>query len=92
MADNGVRKINVGLIGYQFMGKAHSNAYRQVNKFFTDMKVEPVLKAICGRNEAGVAAAREKFGFETYETDYRKLLARDDIDLVDIVTPFISHA
>ena len=86
------KTINIGLVGYQFMGKAHSNAYRQVNKFFTDLPVEPVLRALCGRNEERVAAAADKFGFESYETDYRALLARDDIDLIDIVTPGNSHA
>ena len=86
------RKINVGLVGYQFMGKAHSNAYRQVTKFFPDMAAEPVLKALCGRSEERVKAAADKFGFESYETDYHKLLARDDIDLIDIVTPGNSHA
>jgi predicted dehydrogenase len=90
MAD-AAKKINIGLVGYQFMGKAHSNAYRQVNKFFADMEVEPVLKALCGRNEERVAAAADKFGFESYETDYRALVARDDIDLVDVVTPGNSH-
>jgi predicted dehydrogenase len=86
------KKINVGLVGYQFMGKAHSNAYRQVSRFFADMEAEPVLKAICGRNEDRVKAAADKFGFEGYETDYRKLLERDDIDLIDVVTPGNSHA
>lgn len=85
------RKINVGLVGYQFMGKAHSNALRQVNKFFPEMDAEPVLKVLCGRNEAKVKDAAEKFGFETYETDYQKLCERDDIDLIDIVTPGNSH-
>lgn len=85
------KKINVGLVGYQFMGKAHSNAYRQVNKFFPELEVEPVLKALCGRDEAKVKAAAEKFGFEGYETDYRKLCARPDIDLIDISTPGNTH-
>lgn len=86
-----LRKINVGLVGYQFMGKAHSNAYRQINKFFPDLTVEPVLKAICGRTEDKVRAAAEKFGFESYETDYKTLCARDDIDLIDVVTPGNTH-
>jgi predicted dehydrogenase len=85
------KKINVGLIGYQFMGKAHSNAYRQVGKFFPDLPVEPVLKTLCGRTEDKVKAAAEKFGFESYETDWRKVIARDDIDLIDIVTPGDTH-
>lgn len=86
------KKINIGLVGYQFMGKAHSNAYRQVRRFFPDMEAEPVLTAICGRSKDRVAAAADKFGFASYETDYHALLARDDIDLIDIVTPGNSHA
>lgn len=84
--------INVGLVGYQFMGKAHSNAFRQVTKFFPDVDFEIRLKALCGRHEERVASAAEKFGFESYETDYRKLLERSDIDLVDVVTPGNTHA
>lgn len=86
-----LKKINVGLVGYQFMGKAHSNAYRQLGKFFPDLEVEPVLKALCGRTEDKVKAAADKFGFESYETDYKKLCARPDIDLIDVVTPGNSH-
>ena len=86
------KKLNIGLVGYQFMGKAHSNAYRQVGRFFPDMEAEPVLKAICGRSAERVAAAADKFGFESYETDYHALLERKDIDLIDIVTPGSAHA
>ncbi len=78
--------INVGLVGYKFMGKAHSNAWRQVAHFF-DPKLKPVMKALCGRTEPAVKAAAEQFGWEGYETDWRKLVAREDIDLVDICTP-----
>jgi predicted dehydrogenase len=85
------KQINIGLVGYQFMGKAHSNAYRQVDKFFPEMASVPVLKALCGRNEDKVSAAAQKFGFESYETDYRVLCARPDIDLIDISTPGNSH-
>lgn len=85
------RQIRVGLIGYQFMGKAHSNAYRQVSKFFPEAEVEPVLKVLCGRTEDKVRAAAQKFGFEGYETDWRKVIARDDVDLIDIVTPGDTH-
>ena len=80
-------EVNVALIGYAFMGKAHSNAYRQLGKFFPDLEVEPVLKALCGRTEDKVKAAADKFGFESYETDFKKLCARPDIDLIDVVTP-----
>ncbi|MEI6432280.1 MAG: Gfo/Idh/MocA family oxidoreductase, partial [bacterium] len=85
------KKINIGLVGYQFMGKAHSNAYRQVAKFFPDTEVEPVLKVLCGRDESKVRSAAERFGFESIETDYRKLCERDDIDLIDIATPGNTH-
>ena len=67
------KKVGIGLIGYAFMGKAHSNAYRQVARFF-EPEVVPELRAICGRTEANVKAAAEHFGWESYETDYRKLL------------------
>ena len=85
------KKIRIALIGYQFMGKAHSNAYRQLTKFFPEIGIEPVLRVLCGRTEDKVKAAAEKFGFAEYETDWRKVIARDDIDLVDIVTPGDSH-
>lgn len=84
------KKVNIGLVGYKFMGKAHSHAYRDVAMFF-DMDVEPVMKAICGRDEKGVKEAAEKFGWESYETDWKKLVQRDDIDLIDICTPTKAH-
>ena len=56
------KTLNVGLIGYKFMGKAHSNAYRQVGRFFEELEVKPVLKAICGRDEAGVQPRRRPDG------------------------------
>ncbi len=85
------KEVGIGLIGYAFMGKTHSNAYRQVDKFFDDLEVKPVLRAICGRNEANVARAAEQFGFESYETDYEKLIARSDIDIIDISSPGNEH-
>jgi predicted dehydrogenase len=85
------KTVNIGLIGYKFMGKAHSNAYRQVGRFFPELPATPVLRAICGRDEKGVSAAAAELGWETYETDWRKLIARDDIDIVDIVTPGNMH-
>ncbi len=84
------KKINVGLVGYKFMGKAHSHAYHDVSMFF-DMDVEPVMKVICGRDEKGVKAAAKKFGWKEYETDWKKLVERDDIDLVDITAPSNAH-
>jgi predicted dehydrogenase len=83
-------EIGVGLIGYKFMGRAHSNAYRQVASFF-DVDPAPRMAAICGRDAAGVREATDTLGWESYETDYRKLIARDDIGLVDVVTPGNAH-
>ncbi|WP_347552843.1 Gfo/Idh/MocA family oxidoreductase [Pseudalkalibacillus hwajinpoensis] len=85
------KEIRIGMIGYQFMGKAHSHAYRDV-PFFFDTKAKPVLKAIAGRNEEALKEAAEKMGWESYETDWKKLIERDDIDVIDIVTPNDSHA
>ncbi|WP_224752809.1 Gfo/Idh/MocA family protein [Metabacillus arenae] len=79
------------MVGYKFMGKAHSHAYRDAS-FFFDTEVEPVMQAICGRNEEGVKQAAQKMGWLSFETDWRKLINRDDIDLIDIVTPNNSHA
>lgn len=84
------RKLNVGMVGYKFMGKAHSHAYKDVGMFF-DMNADVVMKAICGRNEEGVKEAADKFGWEGYETDWRKLVARDDIDLIDVNAPSDAH-
>lgn len=83
--------INVGLVGYSFMGKAHSHAYHDMAFFFPEAKAYPAMKAICGRNKSAVSAACTQFGWEGYETDWRKLVARDDIDLVDVSTPGDTH-
>jgi predicted dehydrogenase len=85
------RTINIGLIGYAFMGKAHSHAFRDVAMFFPEMRLRPVMKAICGRTEAAVKAAAERYGWESWETDAMKLIARPDIDVVDIATPGWAH-
>lgn len=86
------KTLNVGMIGYKFMGKAHSNAYRQVARFFPEMETVPVMKALCGRDEAGVRKAAETFGWQGHETDWRRLVARDDIDIIDIGAPGNMHA
>jgi predicted dehydrogenase len=85
------KELNVGLIGYKFMGIAHSNAYHQVGRFF-DLPVEVVMKAISGRDEAAVKAAARKLGWQGHETDYRKVIERPDIDLVDITSANNMHA
>jgi predicted dehydrogenase len=86
------RKLNVAMIGYDFMGRAHANAWRQVAHFFEDLPLEPVPRVVVGRNERKVAEARARLGFEQYSTSYREVLARKDIDVVDICTPGDSHA
>lgn len=83
-------EIGVGLIGYKFMGRTHSNAYRQVARFF-DVDLVPRMQAICGRNEPAVRQAVDTLSWEGYETDYHRLIERDDIGLVDISTPGDSH-
>jgi|GEM_PF-2775154 len=81
-----MKNLNAGLIGYKFMGRAHSNAFRQVNHFF-NADTTITLRAICGRDETSVRDAAGKFGFESYETDWKKLIDRDDIDFIDITSP-----
>ena len=83
--------LNVALIGYAFMGRAHSNAYRQVGRFFTPKHL-PRMKVLCGRTPAGVRAAAAQLGWEETATDWREVVARKDIDIVDIATPGESHA
>jgi len=85
-----MKNLNVAMIGYKFMGKAHSNAYLNAGKFF-DLKANPVRKLICGRNKDVIPFA-EKWGWENYCHDYNDAVARDDISIVDICTPNSSHA
>ncbi len=85
------KPLNVGMIGYGFMGKAHSNAYANVNHFF-DLEYRPVLKAVCARSADKAKAFADRWGYEAVETDWRKLVERKDIDLIDICTPNNTHA
>src|SRR5688572_30208229 len=85
------KPLRIGLIGYGFMGRAHSNAYRKVCNFF-DLEYKPVLQAVCARNEANALAFAKKWGYESIETDWRRLIERDDIDAIDICTPNNTHA
>ena len=84
------KPLRVGMIGYGFMGRAHSNAYKRLNDFF---KVEhrPVLKAACARKAEKVQAFADNWGYERAETDWRKLIEADDIDLIDIGAPNNMH-
>jgi predicted dehydrogenase len=84
------KKLNVGLIGCGFMGKVHSNAYLKLNKFF-DVGYEMVMKCVCDSNEKKLKAFAENWGWESTETDWRKMIARNDIDLIDICTPNNTH-
>src|SRR2546429_1571196 len=85
------KQLNVGLVGYGFMGRTHSNAFGKVNNFF-DLDYEPVLKAVCARDAAKVKPFADQWGFESVETDWRKLVERKDIDLIDIASPNNTHA
>ncbi|TBL75779.1 Gfo/Idh/MocA family protein [Paenibacillus thalictri] len=91
MVKAGKQQVNVGMVGYKFMGKAHSNAYSRVNMFFPDAPAAPVMKLICGRDRNGVQQAAEQFGWQGYVTDWRELLRGDEIDLVDINAPSDVH-
>ena len=86
-----IKPLNIGMIGYGFMGRAHSNAYANVNHYF-DLAYRPVLKAVCARSADKARAFAERWGYESIETDWRKLIARKDIDAIDICTPNNSHA
>ena len=74
------------------MGRTHSNGYKRVSDFFPDLQYHPVLKSVCSRSEDKVKAFAEQWGYESYETDWKALIARDDIDAVDICTPNDTHA
>lgn len=85
------KALRVGLVGYGFMGRTHSNAYRQVNQFF-DVEYRPELQAVCGRDPNKLAEFAERWGYRSVETDWRTLVARQDIDLIDIASPNDTHA
>src|SRR5438105_6703314 len=85
------KKLNVGLVGYGFMGRTHSNAFVQAPRFF-DVPYEPVLKAVCARSGDRVRSFAANWGYESIETDWRTLVERKDIDLIDIASPNDTHA
>ena len=86
-----MRKLNVAMIGYGFMGRAHSNAWRQVRAFF-DVPYEPVLKVICGRNETELEKVATHFGWEECATNWEEVVTRADVDVIDICSPGYTHA
>jgi myo-inositol 2-dehydrogenase/D-chiro-inositol 1-dehydrogenase len=85
------KKLNIGLVGYGFMGRTHSNAFLQAPRYF-DVPYEPVLEAVCARNADRVRAFAANWGYGSIETDWRALVDRKDIDLVDIASPNDTHA
>ena len=85
------KQLNIGLIGYGFMGRAHSNAFLQAGRFF-DLPYQPVLKAVCARNPERLQSFAQNWGYESAETDWRRLVERKDIDLIDIASPNDTHA
>jgi predicted dehydrogenase len=90
-APDGRRDLSVGMVGYAFMGAAHSHAWRTAPRFF-DLPLRPRMTAVAGRDAVGVRAAAERLGWESTETSWRALVDRDDIDLVDVCTPGHTHA
>jgi len=85
-----MKPLNIGLVGYGFMGRTHANAYRQAPIFF-DLPWKPVLKAVAARNSDRVKAFAQNWGFESHYTDWREVVARRDIDLIDIASPNDTH-
>jgi predicted dehydrogenase len=85
------KELNIGLVGYGFMGRTHSNAFLQASRFF-DLPYKPVLKAVCARDAERVKGFADNWGYESIETDWRKLVERKDIDLIDIASPNNTHA
>lgn len=83
--------LGVGMVGYAFMGAAHSQGWRTAGHVF-ELPMRPALAAICGRDRTAVDAAADRLGWAAAETDWRALIARDDVQLVDICTPGDSHA
>ena len=91
ISTEGKKPVRIGLVGAGFMGRTHSNGYRKAINFF-DTDHVPVLQAVCARTEASAKAFAKKWGYKSYETDWRQLIKRDDIDAIDICTPNDSHA
>src|SRR5512145_530913 len=85
------KPLNIGLVGYGFMGRAHSNAFLQAGRFF-DLPYSPKLKAVCARNVERVKPFADNWGYESVEADWRTLVDRKDIDLIDIASPNDTHA
>ena len=83
--------LRIAMIGYAFMGRAHSQAWRNAHRFF-DLPQTPEMRVLCGRDAAATEAAAQRLGWTEWATDWREVIARDDVDVVDICTPGLSHA
>jgi predicted dehydrogenase len=85
------KALRIGLIGCGFMGRTHSNGYKRVGDFFPALAYRPILKAVCARSESSVKTFAQQWEYESFETDWKTLVARNDIDAVDICTPNDTH-
>ncbi len=85
-----MKEMNVGIIGTRFMGRAHSNAFLDVEYYF-DLPAKPVMQAACGRNEANLKAFCDRFGWKSCDTSWENIVKRDDVDLIDICTSNLTH-
>jgi predicted dehydrogenase len=86
------KELRIGLIGCGFMGRTHSNGYNRVPNFFPQLEYRPVLKAACSRSKDKVSAFADQWGYESFETDWKNVVTRDDIDAIDICVPNDMHA
>jgi predicted dehydrogenase len=86
------KQLRIGLIGCGFMGRTHSNGYNRIQNFFPELQYQPKLQAVCSRNPEKVRAFAEQWGYASTETDWKKIVERDDIDAIDICTPNDTHA
>lgn len=86
------KELRIGMVGYGLMGRIHTNGHKRVNDFFPELEYRPVLKAVSGRTEEKVKNFADQWGYESYETDWRAIIERDDIDAIDICTPNDTHA
>src|SRR5262245_44725047 len=91
MTQAGRPALGIGMVGYAFMGRAHSQAWRSVGAFF-DPAVTPAMVALAGRSSDEVSAAAAQLGWASVETDWKELLRRDDVQVIDVCTPGDSHA
>src|SRR3954451_20668340 len=91
MTDSGPPVLGVGMVGYAFMGAVHSQAWRTAGRFF-DLPCATTMTALCGRDQGAVTAAAAKMGWASVETDWKQLVTREDVQLVDVCTPGDSHA